>query len=625
LKTFIRKIYESRFYPAGLCILYLLLAGAFIYIIDYYPKGDIANLLKSWVPWNLRANFIFLIIGIVLCWGNIVASFRELRAGENAGDISYFRRNYKVLLLIALVLSAFVITSFVAPRVHRIYYDEDIYASMGQVIAHTGQTGMCDFGTLDYGQYDATTMSYYKEPSGWPFLMSIVFQLLGTDELYAFFLNNVIFAAGVLVVFFMTRVLTGGFFPPFLAALVFALVPHNLIWSNTAAAEPSAAFFAGLVVLCLAVYLKTGGTRSLFMLAALTPMACQIRPESGLILLIIIGTAPLFLHGAKKNRAGESAAGSEEDDSPEAGSDKGKRWGTELLPRKEIWTAGLVTLFFLLPHFLHLYAMSGQDWGAQGAKFSTGFFLNNLSVNGPYYLNNALFPAVFTALAIVGLLFSRYDLKWRLMIFVWFLLFWGIFLFFYAGSYSYGADVRFAVVTFMPIAVLAGMGGERIRSWIEGFCEKSVGGLMRCEGAGGRRIGIVIVLVLIFTWIPFLPLVRTVGQEAWGARYDHYYAREFIRKIPGQSIVITHNPTMFLVWGQSAIQTHIGVHNPEIIRNLMDKYQGHVYFHYNFWCNIQADANHKLCQAIMETYDMEEIGHVSEKTYEYGLYKMKKK
>ncbi|MCX5855486.1 MAG: hypothetical protein NTZ24_13115, partial [Deltaproteobacteria bacterium] len=466
-------------------------------------------------------------------------------------------------------------------------------------------------------------LSYYKEPGGWPFRMSVVFQLFGTDVLYAFSLNNVIFTAGVLVVFFITRVISGGFFPSFLAALVFALVPHNLIWSNTVAAEPSAAFFAGLVVLCLAVYLKTGGIRRLFMLAALIPMACQMRPESGIILLCtIIGTAPIFSHGATKNSAEESAAGSGEEGAQETGSDKRKRWGTVLLLRKEIWTAGLVTLFFLLPHFLHLYAMSGQDWGAQGAKFSTEFFLHNLSVNGPYYLNNALFPAVFTVLAIVGLLFARYDLKWRLMIFVWFLLFWGIFLFFYAGSYRYGADVRFALVTFMPIAVLAGMGGERIRSWIEGFCEKGARGLRRCEGAGGKRIGILIVLVLIFTWMPFLPLVRTVGQEAWGARYDHYYAREFIRKIPGQSIVVTHNPTMFLIWGQSAIQTHVGVHNPEIIRNLMDRYQGHVYFHYNFWCNTPTDGNRQLCEVVMARYNMEEIASASEKTYRYGLYKM---
>ena len=35
---------------------------------------------------------------------------------------------------------------------------------------------------------------------------------------------------------------------------------------------------------------------------------------------------------------------------------------------------------------------------------------------------------------------------------------WGIFLFFYAGSYNYGADDRFSLMTFPPMAVMAGIG-----------------------------------------------------------------------------------------------------------------------------------------------------------------------
>ncbi|MFH1080043.1 MAG: glycosyltransferase family 39 protein [Pseudomonadota bacterium] len=612
MKTFIRKVYDSRFYLPGLFMLYFILAGVLIYIVDYWPKGEIEALLKRWVPWNLRANLVLLVIGIIACRRDIAASFRGLSA---AGGVSYLRRNYKGLLLIALVLSAFFMTAFVAPRIHRIFYDEDIYASMGQVIAMTGQTGMCHYGTQDYGEFNAAWLSYYKEPSGWPFLMSLVFQLFGTNELYAFFLNNVIFAAGVLAVFFITRILTGGYFPAFLAGLVFALIPHNLTWSNTAAAEPSAALLAGLVVLCLAVYLKTGAVRHLFTLAAVVPIACQMRPESGLILLwavitvAILCASPVFSRGTGRGEDGGS------DTCNKADRKSGGR-GTGFWSRREVWTAGLLGLFFLMPHLLHLFAMGGQSWGATGAKFSTEFFWNHLSVNGLYYLNNDLFPAAFTVLAVVGLLFARLDLRWRLMVFVWFLLFWGIFLFFYAGSYRYGADVRFALLSFMPIAVLAGMGGERVRSWI---------GRAGSVGMSEKTAGVLIVLVLMFTWMPYLPLVRAVGQEAWGARYDHRHAREFIKKIPPRAIVLTHNATMFLVWGQNAIQAYAGIRNPDIVRNLMETYQGHVYFHYGYWCNIPTDGNKQLCEDVMARYNMEEIASASEQAYRYGLYKMSKK
>ncbi len=45
MKTFIQKIYESRYYTLSLFILYLLLIGTLIYIIDYVSKDHIAEVL----------------------------------------------------------------------------------------------------------------------------------------------------------------------------------------------------------------------------------------------------------------------------------------------------------------------------------------------------------------------------------------------------------------------------------------------------------------------------------------------------------------------------------------------------------------------------------------------------
>jgi hypothetical protein len=331
---------------------------------------------------------------------------------------------------------------------------------------------------------------------------------------------------GVLVAFFITWNLTGSYFASFLAALCFMLIPHNLIWSKTAAAEPSAAFFSALTVFSIILFLKKGYNRQLFFVASLIPFSCQMRPESMLILCWGI-IAFLFF------------------------SPKG-------LGSRRLWTFGLLTTLFLLPHLLHLYAVSGYTWGAEGDRFSWEFFRNNLYTNGVYYLDNRYFPVVLTALAAAGLLCSRSHLRWRLLMSCWFLMFWGIFLFFYAGSYRYGADVRFALVSFMPLAILAGMGGV----WITNIAaDKS------------KRLGVssVVVLVVIFSFLQFMPLVRRVGQEAWGSRYDHLYAHEFIKKIPRRSIVLTQNPNMFLLWGQNAIQTFAGINNPGLIKNLMNK------------------------------------------------------
>ena len=147
---------------------------------------------------------------------------------------------------------------------------------------------------------------------------------------------------------------------------------------------------------------------------------------------------------------------------------------------------------FLLPHFLHFYAVSGHSWGTQGSKFSLEFLAHNLDTNGIYYLNNKFFPLLITVLALIGLFCPQKGKKWRWLIFLWFLPFWGIFLFFYAGSYTYGADVRFALTSFMPLAVLAGIGG----GWIGNKQVKAVpangmgvNGDCREKGAGLRLHG----------------------------------------------------------------------------------------------------------------------------------------
>jgi hypothetical protein len=300
---------------------------------------------------------------------------------------------------------------------------------------------------------------------------------------------------------------------------------------------------------------------------------------------------------------------------------------------------GLIAFALIIPHIWHFFAMSDQSWGASGAKFSTSFFPNNLTVNGFYFLNNKGFPVLFTLLALAGLA------AWKgrpgrggeeigpgsvSLILLWFLLFWGIFLFFYAGSYKYGADVRFALVCFMPLAVLAGLGGDALRKWVAGGEDAPKG-----EGeaaAGGGRPGLrtvyrrpfaaLLILLLLFCWLKFVPLVRLVGQEAWGARYDHKYSHEFIRKIPNRSIVVTHIPTMFLLWGQNAIQSYAGINNPDLIRDLMTRYNGHVYFHKNYWCNTLNDENKTICNGMQLRYDLEPVAVAREQSYEYGLYRM---
>ena len=573
LKTALKKIYANSFYPVLLLGIHLTLIGTVIFFIDYFSKAELENILKKWVPGNLKLNFFLIMAGIIICHQDILTTFKKFK-------------NKKGVYLLLLFIFAFSVTFFVTPRTHRIFYDEDIYANTGQNIALTNQTGYCSYGTFEYDEYYPHWITYNKEPSGWPYLISLVFKIFGTNEFYAFVLNNFIFSASVLLVFFITQNLTGNDVAAFLSGLAYAVIPHNLTWSNTTAAEPSTAFFSGLTVLLLIIFFKTGKNRHLLLLALIIPFACQMRPES--ILLVPLSFTAFIIFSPKT------------------------------LADRRLWTFAVFIAALIIPNLLHIYAVSGHSWGAEGAKFSIKFFETNIGVNGIYYLDNQAFPVLLTAFAVVGLLWSRPLIKWRLMIFCWFLLFWGIFLFFYAGSYQYGADVRFSLLSFMPLTVLAGMGAcliiDKLEAAMPGNGTKATINQHLATG--------LIALIMLFSFVQFLPLIRQVGQEAWGSRYDHQFAKEFIEKIPRRSIVLTHNPTMFLLWGQNAIQTYAGTNHPEIVQKLMEKYFGHVYFHHNYWCNTKTERNQRLCRSIKERYLLEEIAVASEQDYVYSLYKM---
>ena len=313
MKIPLRKIYESRFYPLVLYLFYFSLLGIVVYVTDYFTEEEITGILKRWIPLGLKINFLLIIIGIVFCYRDIFATFKQFI-------------NRRGIPLVAVFLFGLMVSSFLVPRTHRIFYDEDIYANIGQNIALTHQTGFCNYGTFEYGEYHPHWIFYNKEPSGWPFLISLAFQLFGTDELYAFILNNILFSVGLLVVFFITWNLTGTYFTSFITMMAFALIPHNLIWANTVSAEPSASLFTGITVLSLLTFLKTGNNRHFFLLAILIPFTSQMRPESMLISLWVVIT--LLLHSPRT------------------------------LVNKKVWSFGLLTTLLLLPHLLHIFAVS---------------------------------------------------------------------------------------------------------------------------------------------------------------------------------------------------------------------------------------------------------------------------
>lgn len=554
----------------------MLCGGVLLLLILVWLQGSgrigLWMQLPAVVPFFLTLNVIIIAVGIVINWGE----FRVFISGISPG----MKR-----ILLTVAIAGFLLAAFVAPRTHRLFYDEFIYENIGQSIAYAGRAVLANEADFEYGEYRLSAWEYNKQPNAYPYLLSLLYKFFGIKDIYAFFLNNVLFVFAVFTVFALGYLLFNNSWAGLYAALIYALIPQNLIWANTASSEVSSAFFAALSLSLLVLFIRSGNSKMLFLATAITAYACQFRPES--IFVPILGLLALFLL------------------KPEEIKGYRLRW------------AGVLLLFLLTAHLGHMALVRDQNWGSPGDKFSLPYFLENIKVNGLFYFDNERFPLFFTALALFGL-FSGKDWRSRLLLAVWFLLFWGVFLFFYAGSYNYGCDVRFSLLSYAPLAILAGAGLDSgLRTFFESFKIK------RPPEDFLRKTSIAL---LILAFVHFLPLVRAVTREAWDSRNDYKFAKIFMNFLPPNSIVLTHNPSIFLLHGKNAAQlSTVKFNKAHLDNDLFEAYKGGVYMHWGFWCVVPDPAQNAFGKYVLENYKCTVIESRSEHGYDYKLYRIEKK
>lgn len=547
-------------------LIYAGIASAILIWCLSFDTPRLRGQLISIVPWFLEINFLLIVIGIALN----IKTFKTIFSGIS------LRQWY---LVSAVVVIGMVLAVFVAPRVHRIFYDENIYLNIGQTIAAQKKAAMCAEGYNNYGKYHCVQLEHNKQPYAFPHLLSIVYRIFGTSELAGFLFNNFIFGLSIFTSFMLGFLFFKRFSAGAYSALIYCLIPENIIWANTTSVEPSAALFSGLVMVAGLIFFKEKRVKTLFLFSVLLSYSMQFRTESLLILLVV---GLLFL-----------------------------LYDMNTLKDKNTYFFMALALALFVPHIVQLYAVRGETWGSSGSRMSLVYFFNNFKVNSLFYLGNIKFPLIYTLLLGVGIAFKR-NLKEKVVLITWFFLFWGIFLVFYAGSYKFGQDIRFSLVSYMPFALLAGLGVVRLEDLFEAK------GLIRV-------FRVAAVAVILVTFSGFLPHVRTIGEEACQARADHRYAQEMAELLPENSIVLTHNPNMFLLWGKNAAQAAIAANDRPRMEHFFRRFSGGVYFHYNYWCNVDDPREQNFCRNILNRYKHTPIVECSERGYNFILYRLNKK
>ena len=528
-------------------------------------NAALTGFLIAWQFWALAVLFALVIVTTVV-----------------EGPRLQVQRSTLIAAALLAVL-AWTLTWSLAPRTSRIYYDEQIYQGIGRVMSDLHRAEMCNEGNVEYGRLQCWRGEYNKEPYGFPYLLSVVYSTTGVSDTAAFRFNNIVAGLTVFVTVILVSLLGGSMWSAALGGLLMALMPLQLTWSNTAAAEPSAALFSGASILAAVHFARRRTTSALAWTIALSAFAITIRPEGILILPLVLLTIALLAPGEFRSA--------------------------------RLWWGGVAGLVLTSVPLLHLIAVRNETWGTTGSRLSWQYAVANAPVNVWFYLGDERFPIFVTAAAMVGLIAA--GRRERLLMLLYFLTFWTVFVFFYAGSYNYGADVRYSLMTYIPIAVLGGIGlghaGAMLKArWLAHWSERAVSGA--------------IAAAVVLQFLLYAPIVRAVGEEAWAARADVKYAKQFAGALPPNSIVLTHNPGMFHIWGVSAAQLSLAkTDTPYVDSQLFSRYAGGVYLHWNFWCNVDDPVQVAYCRDALDQFPHELVSTARERNYQYTLYRLQKR
>jgi len=505
------------------------------------------------------------VVPVSTVWG-MHACFIAVLAGLGAITLPLVRILGRRRCLTALALAvAGYLACGLAPRTTRIFFDEHIYAQIGQTIAHTGRAESADYARVEYGQFEMYSAKVNKQPNGLPYLLSWVYRIAGVSDNSAHFINRALVglaaAALYLGLALVPWVLPAG--AGLAAALLFMFTPLVMWWGHTVAVEPAAAATTVFAFFAVCVHARLrdretaqGLTASALFLAGATAFAVYFRPESLLIFPLVAAVL----------------------------------WSTDdrFIEDISAWGALALATALATPNLIHLWSVRTENWGASdGRRFALDFIGKNLQSNGGYFIDARWFPLAGTVLALAGAIWLLGRNRTAgLALGTWFAFSWGIFILFYAGGYYYGASSRYGVVSCPPVAIFMGIGMAALYGLLR---QRPVTfyGLAACG---------------LINWVAGMHYVPTLSREAVEAEVDVEFVARVAPTLPGGSIVLTPDPCLWMLQGINASQIftleHM-VHNE--MRELANQFPGGVYLHWSFWHNAEPSLARSSAQLIAET------------------------
>ncbi len=313
-------------------------------------------------------------------------------------------------------IAGLAVSWLVLAPIHRLFFDEDIYISIAANLTHAPANQLTLYG----GPGDIKASSYYKEPAGWPVLLSLIFLVTGRSESIAFRVARILFALTVVGVYQLTRQLSGTRVQAAAASIMFGAAPVCFWFSPSAGTDIPAAFMSIVGMWGLAAgngALAAGGFA----------YAAQTRME-------LLALVPLVTFAKNISR-------------------KWKLLSLGLVIEEIVHIAWV--MFFIAPVLTRVEKVP--------SAFGARYVVANLAPNLKYLLNPLIFPAAVSVLALVavGLSFRKNaaQRKGAGLLALWAATLFCIYLLFYAGSFD--INPRYSIQFLAPITILAALAIQR--------------------------------------------------------------------------------------------------------------------------------------------------------------------
>jgi hypothetical protein len=188
-----------------------------------------------------------------------------------------------------------------------------------------------------------------------------------------------------------------------------------------------------------------------------------------------------------------------------------------------------------------------------------------------------------------------------------------VYAFFYAGSVRYGTDVRYSLIGYPPLVLLAGYGVF--------FLHKNLSKKIKSDLLISS-IFVLIIFILGFSF--YYKSVSTMPNditEANQARIYHDFVVDYAKKLDKNCYILSHVSSIYLVLGKGSLQTWNG-QNEQVMRELFSKTDC-VIFDDGFWCNLEPYKS-SVCKNIFDKFKITPLDSVTAKEGKptYTLYKI---